>query len=314
MAGDWIKWMTANDSCPEVVRLSSRIKRDTLSADAAITLVCGALVRLWSVADAHVEFDPDGDTDDGYLFGYTLEDVDRVTAIRGFGEALVEVGWAQQELECLVLIGFAHHNGKSAKTRITDTERRRRSRSGPRSGADPVPEASRDCPGSSVTEPGPEKRREEKRREKTPPAAPGPPAGAGNPTIADLVERVRLAYPRKVAPDKARAAIEKAARRMVKQGKAERVQTALTMLQARAAAYAASPAGQQVANGDKDIRPYPATWFNQGRYEDDQTEWLRPNGHHHQTRRESPEELADRLIRETEASERGRLRLTGGAE
>jgi hypothetical protein len=119
-----------------------------------------------------------------------------------------------------------------------------------------------------------------------------------------------------VAPDKARTAIEKAARRLVKQGNGfeQGPRPHSPMLQARAAAYAASPAGQRVANGDKDIRPYPATWFNQGRYEDDQTEWLRPNGHHHQTRRESPEELADRLIRETEASERGRLRLTGGAE
>jgi hypothetical protein len=295
----WIPMRTNLLSDPRVVRISSALQADRLRT-------VGGLFAVWCLGDDHADLDSDDMDADALLPHYTAEAVDDLVGLPGLGRAMVDVDWAEETPKGFVLKRFGQWNGRSTKRRIQDAESKRRRRN--------VRDVSAKCPPAKRTDCGLQNRTEQNRTRKTPPAAPGPPAGAGNPTIADLVERVRLAYPRKVAPDKARAAIEKAARRMVKQGKAERVQTALTMLQARAAAYAASPAGQRVANGDKDIRPYPATWFNQGRYEDDQTEWLRPNGQHHQTRRESPEELADRLIRETEASERGRLRLTGGAE
>lgn len=87
-------------------------------------------------------------------------------------------------------------------------------------------------------------------------------------------EAIYRKYPRKVARRDAIKAIEAAAKRLANAGHDD----PLTYLQQRVWVYASSPAGQPPPAGDDDYRPYPATWFNQDRFDDDETEWKRPNG------------------------------------
>ena len=62
-------------------------------------------------------------------------------------------------------------------------------------------------------------------------------------------------------------AITKAIRR-VSEARGCDLTAAVAHLSERSAAFAKSPSGQSGK-----FTPYPATWFNAGRYEDDETEW-----------------------------------------
>lgn len=73
------------------------------------------------------------------------------------------------------------------------------------------------------------------------------------------------AYPRHVGPARACTAIEKALVRL-----APVHAEPYTWLLGRVQKFATSPAGQQGK-----YTPYPATWFNQERYDDDDDEWQR---------------------------------------
>ncbi|RYF60733.1 MAG: hypothetical protein EOO27_04745 [Comamonadaceae bacterium] len=120
MAGDWIKMRADLRTHPKVVRVSSDLKTDRLR-------VIGAFFVAWTVFDAH--------TSDGRLEGYTPEVLDVEVGLPGFALALMRVGWLFAEevngVQTLVVPRFSEHNGQSAKKRITDTERKRESRSGP---------------------------------------------------------------------------------------------------------------------------------------------------------------------------------------
>lgn len=88
-------------------------------------------------------------------------------------------------------------------------------------------------------------------------------AGEGPmPTSAD---RIYAAYPRKVGKADALKAIDKALLRLrgVVPDPAE-------WLLGRVQAYAASP---HVRTTEHRFIPHPATWMNQGRYDDDPAEW-----------------------------------------
>ena len=80
-------------------------------------------------------------------------------------------------------------------------------------------------------------------------------------------------YPRKVAKDAALKAIDKAISAVSKRGSAGAVgdeEAAAQWLGSRGDLYAKSPQARQP---DKSKVPYPASWFNAGRYDDDDTEW-----------------------------------------
>ena len=84
----------------------------------------------------------------------------------------------------------------------------------------------------------------------------------------DPVEAIYEAYPRKVGKQAALRAIGRALKRLWDAGMAKR--EAEVFLFKRTHAYARSPAGN-----DGEFTPHPATWFNQGRYDDDPQEWQR---------------------------------------
>jgi hypothetical protein len=98
-------------------------------------------------------------------------------------------------------------------------------------------------------------------------------------TIEDQILQIYLTYPRHVGKDAALKAIERAARRLVTRKEQPNEEAARRYLWKQATLYARSPAGQKPPKGsDKDFRPHPSTFFNQGRYADDQAEWQKPNG------------------------------------
>lgn len=79
-------------------------------------------------------------------------------------------------------------------------------------------------------------------------------------------EEIYRAYPRHLAKIAAKKAIARAVRELAKEvGENQARQQIMEATQA----FANSPAGQRGA-----YTPHPSTWFNQGRYLDDQIEWF----------------------------------------
>lgn len=113
MAGDWIKMRSNLWDDPRVSSLCDK----TGSSEASII---GGLYWLWSTADQH--------TEDGLMPGLTLRSIDRKTAITGFGESLVSIGWISEETDGIVIVRFDEHNGTSAKRRCTEAQRKANSR------------------------------------------------------------------------------------------------------------------------------------------------------------------------------------------
>lgn len=120
---------------PKVVRIASALRADRLR-------VIGGLHAVWCLFDVH--------STDGRLDGYTLEALDELIGFPGFGEAMLAVGWLEDDGESLCTPRFDEHNGQSAKRRAMETERKREARKVSAPDADKV------------------RSREEKRREETP--------------------------------------------------------------------------------------------------------------------------------------------------
>jgi uncharacterized protein YdaU (DUF1376 family) len=83
---------------------------------------------------------------------------------------------------------------------------------------------------------------------------------------ADPLEEIYKAYPRKVGRKTAIKAIARAIQHVKARGMPLR--EAQVWLYHRVQEYARSPAGM-----DGEFTPHPATWFNQGRYDDEAQEW-----------------------------------------
>lgn len=87
----------------------------------------------------------------------------------------------------------------------------------------------------------------------------------------DPIEEIYKAYPRKVGKQGAVKAITKAIQRVKSSGM--QIREAEVYLFRRVQAYARSPAGN-----DGEFTPHPATWFNDGRYDDDPAQWQKLSG------------------------------------
>lgn len=149
MAGDWIKMRADLQTHPKVVRIASALNADRLRA-------VGGLHAAWCLFDAH--------SLDGSLDGYTPEALDALIGWPGFSMAMAAVGWLEVSECSLSLPRFDEHNGKSAKRRATETERKRASRM-----ASEDPQNAR---GMSASGADKKRTREEKRRDSIPPKAP----------------------------------------------------------------------------------------------------------------------------------------------
>ena len=99
-------------------------------------------------------------------------------------------------------------------------------------------------------------------------------------TNIEQEEKIYQAYPRHVGKEAALKAIRKAVERLVA---GDNLHTKMEAYDARkylwrkAKEFSMSPAGMAPLNKNEDYRPYPSTWFNQGRYFDEQSEWQKSN-------------------------------------
>lgn len=130
MAGDWMKIELELPDKPEIHAMSGMLNLDP-------DCVVGKLIRVWQWFDKH--------TVDGNAYGVTLSLPDRITGVTGFGEAMMFVGWLEQNDKVLTMPKFDRHTSQSAKKRALTAKRVDKSRNA-----------------NSVTETLPEKRREEK--------------------------------------------------------------------------------------------------------------------------------------------------------
>ena len=239
MSGDWIKMRMDLRNHPKVVRMASALKADRLR-------VIGGLWAVWCTFDMH--------SPDGMLEGYTLQTIDDDLGWRGFGAAMQAIGWLVEAENGLQMPRFDEHNGKSAKRRSLDTERKRTGRK-----ADECPNDVRDLsacdadtsPPHERTRSGLEKRREEK-REKYPP---NPPRGDVR-RFPPGFDAFWSAYPRKVGKDAAARAFAK-----------RRVDASL--LASLLVAIEAQRNGEQWRKDGGQFIPHPATWLNEGRWQDE---------------------------------------------
>jgi hypothetical protein len=109
MAGDWIKMRGNLWDDPRVGRLCDL----TESTEGP---VIGALYWLWAAADQH--------TEDGFMPGLTLRQIDRKTGLAGFAAALCQIGWLVDGPDGVVIVKFEEHNGASAKRRCSEAQRK----------------------------------------------------------------------------------------------------------------------------------------------------------------------------------------------
>lgn len=142
MAGDWIKMRVDLGDDPAVILIAAQTG---ISEDEVV----GKLHRIWSWADKH--------TTDGVAPAITPAWVDRYCGREGFAAAMVKAGWLSFTETGVVFPNFDRHNGKSAKTRCENTERKRLSRV---KRGKKTEMSQKNCD-NAVTKVRPEKRREE---------------------------------------------------------------------------------------------------------------------------------------------------------
>jgi hypothetical protein len=230
MAGDWIKMRIELQTHPKVFRMVSALKADRLR-------IIGGLHIAWSIFDVHC--------DDGVLVGYTADAMDAVVGWPGFTQAMIDVEWASVDSSgSLVMPRFDEHNGKSAKRRANDSERKRNARDAVMSASDADKNRTRE-----------EKRREEKKHQDQKPSSQAP--------SINLFPKFWALYPKKVC----KAAAEKAWAKL-------RVTDDLFNLIAQG--LAKQCASQAWTKDGGQFIPHPATWLNGKRWEDE----IPSNVHH----------------------------------
>lgn len=123
MAGDWIKMRGNLWDDPRVAAIVD-------ATDASEAAVIGGLYWLWAAADQH--------TENGFMPGLSLRQIDRKTGVSGLGAAMASVGWIAEEDGGIRIARFEEHNGESAKRRCMEAKRKAGARKVSASDADKV--------------------------------------------------------------------------------------------------------------------------------------------------------------------------------
>ena len=228
MSGDWIKIEHWTQDKPEVF-----VMADELGIDPDAVL--GKLVRIWVWADQQ--------TFDGNAVSVTFSLLDRVSGQKGFANAMLKAGWLKQVDDGVQFVNFDRHNGETAKTRALTAKRVKKHRTG--NAATPQKPLSGNA--TSVTLSLPEKRREEKNRNKE--------THSVSADTEIFFENFWTSYPRKTGKGGARKAFLKA----IKTHEPEKI--------IQGAKQFAS-----TNKSDPEFTPHPATWLNQERWADEPLE------------------------------------------
>jgi hypothetical protein len=257
MAGDWIKMRVGLISHPRVHGIADALLADTdyikwsglvygvpgvgATSDAERSerhaalrvtryVTVTALLKLWGYANEHIKGDE--------IVGIGPEDIDEIAGVPGFCDALIAVGWAVFDRSnwAIKFPNFTEHNTSATARSTSGAERQKRYRERLKSAKE------RDVTSDvTVTE------REEKRREEKDISVTG---------VTELFDRFYSAYPRKVGKDAARKAF------------AKRKPTE-ALLAVMLAAIAKQSLAEKCARGEAQYVPHPATWLNEGRWEDE---------------------------------------------
>lgn len=147
MAGDWIKWVKGLAKRPEVIDMSVALGRPRHE-------IAGILCEVWEWADDNVDPADASVSCPGLvrMRSASSHTIDALVGVPGLADAMLAVEWLQVRNGSIVFPKFGRHNGKHAKGRALDAERKRKERN----------KTSENCPDSNRTETGPEERREEK--------------------------------------------------------------------------------------------------------------------------------------------------------
>lgn len=112
----WIKFRTKLKDDGRVLIVSRKCHEKPVT-------VIGALITLWTYADTHAD-------ENGVLYGWTSEDVNRRVDVENFAESLPPE-WIDLSGEWVQLPNYAQHNGTTGKTRAEDQKRKKLSRKRP---------------------------------------------------------------------------------------------------------------------------------------------------------------------------------------
>lgn len=108
MAGDWMKIDLDLPDKPEIYSISGMLNIPPEQ-------VVGCLIKVWAWFDKH--------TVDGNAYGVTYSLPDRISNVTGFGEAMMLVGWLEQNDKTLTMPKFSRHTSESAKQRALTAKR-----------------------------------------------------------------------------------------------------------------------------------------------------------------------------------------------
>lgn len=194
--------------------------------------VVGHLVAFWCWVDANVSLDCPA------VIG-TKRGLDRVCGRDGMVDALISVNWLEFDGERFSVPNIDRHLSKGAKQRAVEARKKNNQRSRPVS----VPLQSRSCPGAIGTSAGPDKIREEKKRKVNTDTD-----KQGDPEF----DQFWNIYPHKTAKKRALKAW----------------QTALKETDAQTIIRAAEEFARASKGKELQYIKHPATWLNDGSWED----------------------------------------------
>ncbi|MCK9569785.1 hypothetical protein M0R72_12650 [Candidatus Pacearchaeota archaeon] len=258
MAGDWVKWCIGLAKKPEIIRAAH---------DAGMTRheVASRFMVFCEWADENIpeeSISADGPTyvslspDDGDNRAFVSELLGSDKLADSFA-----ANWIKYRNGRLELPNFSRHNGETSKTRARNSKNQKKKRRREKSDVDgdqskPVTDLSPPRGDILVTR-GEESRDKKKERKKD----------AAAPLSISSFDVWWKAYPKKSGKEAARKAYAAALKRLGMSGN-KRADAEAMLLEA-VRAYAASPKANSAFCWN------PATWLNQGHWEDDPAVWQR---------------------------------------
>lgn len=150
MADDWIPWSVGLPGKGEVVAMARRLSDALVDAGASSGVihrraVAATLMEIWTSARAV--------STDGIVRGWSLDYLDELSGVRGFGQAMESAGWVAQTRDGIRFTRWETWNSNGAKARLQRQRRQAKWRDARVDGA-------------ASPERLPEKSREEKREKK----------------------------------------------------------------------------------------------------------------------------------------------------
>ena len=113
MRGYWIPWEVGLEKKREIIVISRHMGVSVLEAAS----MC-MMVWVWA----------QGESVDGLIPNLTIDDVSLAVGIQGIGKAMAAAGWIVESEGCIQFPNWERFNGRPAKARLIDAERKRKER------------------------------------------------------------------------------------------------------------------------------------------------------------------------------------------